>query len=132
MDKAFVIQTAGSLVAILALVGLAAWAKIARPAPALDETEARKILADEFPEHPLDRVWIVGDGNGAVARAGDNALVLYRIGDGFVARSLPWRRLSETPRGSDGALLRLSDVTAPRVRIKLSADDVWPPLEARP
>ena len=49
MTSAFLIQTLGSLVAILLLAGLAWWAKIARAAPDLDADNARVLLAEEFP-----------------------------------------------------------------------------------
>lgn len=127
MEKGFLIQTGGSLVAILALVGLAAWAKIARPLPPLDEGEARRILADEFPDHPPSVVWVSGDGRGAVARAGETALIVYRAGDGYVARSLPWRELAMVRPAAGRIDLRLGDFTAPRARLALAEGASWPP-----
>ena len=58
MTLAFLIQTLISLVAILALVGLAAWARIARNPPELDQETVKALLEHEFPDHPIDAVWI--------------------------------------------------------------------------
>jgi hypothetical protein len=92
----------------------------------LDDAKVREVLADEFPERPIDHVWVADDGAGAVARSGAQALVLYRLGDGYVARQLTWTKaLSAAPR--DGRVtLELSDVAAPRAVLRLSA---WPPKE---
>ena len=129
MDLQFIITTAASLVAILALVGLAAWAKIARPAADLDEAVALRVLADEFPDHELGRVWIAADHKAAVTRSGDEALIVYRIGDGYVARSMPWTRLADSQAGMGGVTLKIGDITAPRARFALAESAVWPPVE---
>lgn len=127
MDKGFLIQTGGSLIAILALVGLAAWAKIARPLPPLDEGAARRIMADEFPDVAPSAVWLSGDGRAAVARAGETALIVYQAGDGYVARNLPWRDLSAVRPAAGRVDLRLGDFTAPRARLALAEGASWPP-----
>jgi len=106
-------------------VGLSAWAKLARPLPPLTETRARAILGEEFPGRTVESLWIAADGCGALARSGASALVLCQVGDGYLARSLPWAQaLASTFR--DGELrLDLADVGAPRARL---AFDTWPPL----
>jgi hypothetical protein len=127
---AFALQFVGSLIAVALLTALAAWAKIARPAPPLDEASARTLLAEEFPDVDIETIWLAADGRAAVARAGDEALVLARLGDGHVARALPWTALAHAQRERDGAFrLRVDDPAAPRLRF---AAEVWPPrLEAR-
>jgi hypothetical protein len=116
MNEAFFVQLALSAAAVGVLVGLAAWARIARPAGPLDEAKARALLAEEFPTRTIDAVWVAADGAGALARSGGLALVLCRVGDGFAARQIPFRngRLS----------IDLSDIAAPRAVIALPS---WPP-----
>lgn len=91
MDKALLIQYLGSVLAVAFMVGLAWWARIPRPTPPLDEAAARALLADDFPDINPEQVWIADNGRGAVARAGDHALVLFRLGDSYVARLVAWR-----------------------------------------
>lgn len=126
MGQAFFIQLAASGAAIALLVALAAWAKIARPSAPLDDAKARALFADEFPERSLEAVWVASDGAGALAKSGGLALVICRLGDGYVARQLPWAQaLSASFR--DGRLsVDLADVAAPRAVIALPA---WPPKE---
>lgn len=130
MTVAFLLQTLASLVAILALAGLAAWAKISRPAPDLDEATALRLLADEFPGQPLGRVFVAADRQTAVARSGDEALIVYRSGDGYVARSMPWARLASSSAGEGVVSLKIGDITAPRARFALDEGSAWPPAEA--
>jgi len=127
MTPAFLLQTLASLVAILLLVALAAWARIARSAPALDEDTARVLIAEEFPDHAIGPVWVAADGGSAIARSEDEALIVYRAGDGYVARSLPWTRLAEGKAAGAEAALKLGDITAPRARFALGEGAVWPP-----
>ncbi len=87
----FLIQLAVSAVAVAALVALAAWAKIARDAPPLDEAHARSLLADDFPDHALEAVWTAPDGSRAAARAGGELLSVRRIGDGYVTSTERFR-----------------------------------------
>lgn len=124
MSGGFFVQFALSAAAVAVLVALAAWAKIARPTPPLDEARARALLAQEFPGRAIDAVWVGADGTGAVAKSGALALILCRVGDGFAARQTPWAQaLSATFR--DGRLsVDLSDIGAPRAVIALPA---WPP-----
>jgi hypothetical protein len=126
MSTAFLIQTGASLVAIGLMVALAAWAKIPRPQPALDEARARVLIAEDYPELSLERVWISADGAGAVAKSGAWALVLTRLGDGWAVRRLSWLRAAAAPVADGKVLLRLNDMAAPRAVLALGA---WPPKE---
>ena len=121
------LQLLGSAAAVAIMTGIAAWAKISRPAPPLDETSAHALLADEFPDETIDSLWIAARGSGAIARAGELALVVYRLGDSWVSRSLPWDR-AMAAEVSDGLLqLRLDDIAAPRARLAVDDQAVWPP-----
>jgi hypothetical protein len=124
LSAAFVIQTLASAVAVALMVAIAAWARIARPAPALDEPLARQLLADEFPGRPIERLWIAADGRGALARSGGSALVLCRMGDGMMARQLDWDQALRARYAGGRLTLELKDVGAPRAVIALAA---WPP-----
>ncbi len=88
---AFLIQLAASAVAVAALVAFAAWAKIERAAPPLDEAHARAVLADDFPDHAIEAVWAAPDGSRALARAGGELLSVRRVGDGYVTGAEPFR-----------------------------------------
>jgi hypothetical protein len=126
VSQAFLVQTALSGLAVLVLVLLAAWAKIAKPMPPLSDARAAKLLGEEFPGRKLDRVWVAVDGRGALAKSGASALILCEVGDHYVARNIPWAQaVSATFR--DGVLkLDLSDVAAPQARLALQA---WPPQD---
>ena len=126
MGQAFYAQLAASGIAVALLVGLVAWAKIAKPAGPLDDAKARTLLALEFPDRTLDAVWVASNGMGALAKSGGLALVLCQVGDGFAARQLPWAQaLSASFR--DGLLsVDLADISAPRMVLALPA---WPPKD---
>jgi hypothetical protein len=126
MNNGFLIQTAASLAAIGLMVALAAWARIARPQPALDEARARALIAEDYPDRAIQAVWVSADGAGALARSGDQALVLTRLGDGWAARQLPWAKAAAAPLEGGKVSLRLGDVAAPRAVLELKA---WPPKE---
>jgi hypothetical protein len=125
LDKALLIQLAGSAVAVALLVGLAAWARIARPTPPLDASIARALLAEEFPDDPVDAIWIAVDGAGLVARSGQTARVLWRKGDGYVARDAPWAHVLAARVEGGRLRLALAD-GSPRLCV---SDDIWPPAE---
>lgn len=124
----FVIQSAASLVAIGLLVALAAWAKIARPCAPLDAASARQRFAEEFPEARPEAIWIAADGRGAVARAQDQALVLFQAGDAYVARSLAWAKAIAAQPEGDAVRIGFGEPGAPGARLKLGAGAAWPPL----
>ena len=125
LDKALLIQLFGSAAAVALLVGLAAWARIARPTPPLDPAGARVLLADEFPDQAVEALWIAADGAGAVARSGDLALVLWRKGDGYVARAAPWAKALDAAVEDGRVRLRLAD-GSPCLSLEHGA---WPPRE---
>lgn len=126
MSDGFLVQTALSSLAVLVLVLVAAWAKIAKPMPPLNDRRAVELLNQEFPGRRLDRVWVAVDGRGALAKSGAAALIICEVGDHYVGRNIPWAQaVSSTFR--DGVLkLDLSDVAAPQARLALQA---WPPQD---
>lgn len=125
MDKALLIQLGGSVAAIVLLVALAAWLGVARATPPLDADKAWTLLAQEFPDHRPDAVWIAGDGAAVIARAGAQAFLLYRRGDGYVACDLPWASVAALKPTNGRLTLRLADAR-PVLAVN---DDVWPPKE---
>jgi hypothetical protein len=125
LDKALLIQLGGSIVAVILLVAFAAWMGVARATPPLDAEAARALLTQEFPEHRPNAVWIAADGAGVIARAGDLALVLWRRGDGYVARDLPWSAVAALKPTSGRLVVRLPDARP----VFAVNDDVWPPKE---
>ena len=124
MDKAFLIQTAASAAAVAVLVGLAAWAKIAKPGAPLDEARAHKLLAEDLPGRTIDQLWVAVDGKGALAKSGATALLLCELGDGYVARQIPWAQALAASWKDGRITVNLADVGAPKVVIALTA---WPP-----
>lgn len=129
MSAAFLIQLVISAVAVAALVGLAAWLGVPRVKGPMTDDAVRTILAEEFPDDPVGGIWLAQDGLSAVARSGDQALIIYRVGDGHVTRAAPFREMALKRRGGGMAVIHLGDVAAPRVRIALSDDAWWPPKE---
>jgi hypothetical protein len=126
VSQDFLIHFAASGLAVAVLAGLAAWARIGRPLAPLDERQARALLAEEFPGHSLERVWVGADGAGALAKSGAAALVLVRVGDGYAARLIPWAK-ARAARARDGRIsLQLADAAAPRATIAVTA---WPPKD---
>jgi hypothetical protein len=124
MNHALYIQLAGSGAAVALLVAVAAWANIARSAPPLDEAGARRLLALEFPGREPERIWVAVDGQGALAKCGAMALVLCRLGDGYVARQIPWAQALAASFNGGRLTIDLRDVAAPSAVISLPA---WPP-----
>lgn len=124
MSQAFFVQFAASAGAIAVLVGLAAWAKIAKPMTPLTDAKALSLLAEEFPGRPIERVWVAVDGRGALAKSGAAALVLCEVGDGYVARHIPWTQAVASSFRDGVVRLDLSDVAAPLARLALQN---WPP-----
>ena len=124
MSQAFFVQFAASAGAITLLVGLAAWAKIAKPMTPLTDAKALDLLAQEFPGRPIERIWVAVDGRGALAKSGAAALVLCEVGDGYVARHIPWTQAVASSFRDGVVRLDLSDVAAPLARLALQN---WPP-----
>jgi len=125
LDKALLIQLGGSVVAVALLVAFAAWMGVARPTPPLDAKAAKALLSLEFPDHKPDAVWIAAYGAGLIARAGEEALVVWRRGDGYVARQAAWSAVSRLKSANGRLSLRLADARP----VFAIADDVWPPKE---
>jgi hypothetical protein len=109
------------------MIAVAAWARIARPVAPLGDAGARALFDGEFPGRAFDLLWIAGDGAGAIARSGDEALVLYRLGDSWVARTMPWRLALVAPVVRGRVLLKLRDPAAPLARLAVSGISPWPP-----
>lgn len=116
-------QLVGSAVAIAALVGIAAWAGIARPTPPLDGPALKALLDVEFPDHHPTATWISADGSGALAREGETVLVVWRRGDGFVGRDAPLATIAQARSINGRVALKLGDARP----VFAVADDVWPP-----
>jgi hypothetical protein len=125
LDKALLIQLGGSVLAVALLVAFAAWLGVARSTPPLDAEAAKALLDIEFPDHRPNAVWIAADGAGIIAREGLLALVLYRRGDGYVARDLPWSTVAALKPTNGRLTLRLSDARP----VFAVNDDAWPPKE---
>jgi len=126
MDEAFFVQLALSGGAVAVLVGIAAWAKIAKPAGPLDEHKARGIFEYEFPDRRLDAIWVASDGAGALARSGGLALVICQVGDGFAARQIPWAQAISSSFKNGKLCVDLTDISAPRATLSLPS---WPPKD---
>ncbi|ATQ45021.1 hypothetical protein CSW64_14125 [Caulobacter mirabilis] len=110
------------------MVAVAAWARISRATPPLDADAARGLLAAEFPDDVFEAPWIAADGGGAVARSGDRALVVYRLGDSWVARSLAWDAALAAPQRGGKVHMRLDDIAAPTAKLAVTGVNPWPPL----
>jgi hypothetical protein len=131
MSSSFLIIQGLSALAVLLMIGFAAWARIAKPTPKLDLDRARALLAEEFPDERIGGVWVAADGASALARAGDKALILFQAGDGYVARDEAWAKLGDGERKGERLTLRLHDIGCDRASFALPAGAAWPPaLEA--
>lgn len=129
--NAVLVQLAVSAALVALMILVAWWARIGRPVAPLDEASARTLLAGEFPDLAPDYLWIAGDGDGAIARAGEDALVIYRLGDSWVARAMPWRLALLAPVRRGKVLLKLRDPAAPLARLTVSGVTPWPPENSR-
>lgn len=128
--NAQLLQFAVSAMLVVLMIAVAGWARIGRPVAPLDEALARTLLAGEFPDRTPDYIWIAGDGAGVIARAGRDALVVYRLGDSWVARTMAWAKALDAPVQRGRVLLKLRDPAAPIARLVVSGVNPWPP-EAR-
>lgn len=120
MEQAYIIQFAVSAVAIIVLASVAAWARIPRQVAPLDESSARAVIADELPDTPIERVWIDAVGQAAVAKSGAEAVVLFRVGDGFAVRQAPWSNLAKADARDGRVVIRFGDPAAPAARFQLA------------
>lgn len=119
------IQLGGSVVAVVLLVAFAAWLGVARATLPLDVEAAGRLLDLEFPDHRPNALWIAADGAGVIARAGELALILWRRGDGYVARETPWPAVAALKPVGGRLTVRLADARP----VFAVADDVWPPKD---
>jgi hypothetical protein len=120
MEQGYLIQFAVSAVAIVVLALVAAWARIPRKVAPLDEAAARAVIADELPDTPIERVWVDAAGQAAVAKSGSEAVVLFRVGDGFAVREAPWSKLVKASAHDGRLLIRFGDPAAPAARFQLA------------
>ncbi len=127
MHPNFVLVTLASAVAILVLTGLSALLATPRPTPPLTVDSARARLAQEFPDSAVSGVWLDPSGHAAVARASMRALVLFRVGDGYVARDLAWSALASAERKAGQVVAVFGDFAAPRAILHLPPEAPWPP-----
>lgn len=128
MDQAYLVQFAGSAGAIAVLALAAAWARIPRKAPLLDETTARAIIEDEEPDVRLERVWVDAAGLTAVGKAGGEGVVLFRVGDSFAVRLVPWTELAKATVRKGRALIRFHEIGAPLAAFQLTTGADRPPF----
>ena len=122
----FWVQLAGSAVAVAGLVGVVAWAKIARPAEPLDADSATALFAEEFGCDRPSEVWLAPDGLSAVAHAGDFALVAWRAGDGYRLRKVAFSHLAAAKTASGRVHLKLDDPATPPLSFSVP-EGAWPP-----
>lgn len=125
MDEGSLIQFAGSVAAVGALVALSAWARIAKPVGPLTAERACDLLMLEF-GRTVDAVWVSTDGRGAIGRSGVLALVVYQVGDGYVTRHMPWTNAVAATLKDGRLRLELGDPGAPSVVLSMES---WPPRE---
>ena len=107
------------------MIALAAWAKIATPQPALTPEQASKLMALDFPAFEFGPIWIADDGHGAIARIGDQAVLLFAVGDSYVTRSVAWSTLSGAQTKASKVRLNLHEFDAPIAQFAISG--AWPP-----
>ena len=125
VDEGSLIQFAGSVAAVGALVAISAWARIAKPVGPLTVERASDLLMLEF-GRTVDAVWVPTDGRGAIGRSGVLALVAYQVGDGYVTRHMPWTNAVAATLKDGRLRVELGDPGAPCVVLSMEA---WPPQE---
>ena len=84
------------------------------------EEAARNAWAREFPRTPAGAVTLARDGRAALVATGMGPGLVWSFGADTTARFLSGARVTRTATGLD---IRLSDITAPRVRLRLEADE---------
>lgn len=116
----YIITQLVTLAIVGGIMGLVAWVKIPRATPPLDEAEVMRRLAEDFPQTPLDQIWLALDGAGAVARSGDLALLLFRMGDSYVSRSMAWSQALQAEAIKGRFWFRFNDFAAPKASLALA------------
>jgi hypothetical protein len=122
VDQAYLLQFAGSAIAIAVLAAVAFWARIPRKTGPLTEASARDLIAEELPDFAPEKVWVDASGDTAVARAGETGIVLFRVGDSYTARTAPWTQVKSAARVKDSAVIRLDDPACPRASFRLAGE----------
>jgi hypothetical protein len=122
VDQGYLLQFAGSAIAIALLAAAAFWARIPRPTQPLTEASARDLIADELPDETPERVWIDAAGDTAVARAGATGIVLFRVGDSYTVRTAPWAQVRAARRVKDRAIIRFNDPACPSAAFRLAGE----------
>ncbi len=107
--------------ATIMLVGATAWASLSKPKPPLNETRARALFDEIFPDRRLDAVWVAADGKGAMAKSGALALVLCAVGEEFVGRRLPWASALASAFRTGQISVDLTDLSEPPAILALQA-----------
>ena len=119
MTLKYIITQLVTLAIVGGIMGLVAWVKIPRATPPLDEAEVKRRLAEDFPQSPLDQIWVAIDGAGAVARSGDLALLLFRMGDSYVSRSMAWSQALQAEAAKGQFWFKFNDFSAPKASLAL-------------
>ncbi len=120
MDKGFLLQFVGSVVAITVLGSVAWWAKLAKPFPPLDEATARALFDRDFFGAPIEWLWIDADREGAVAKSGDRALILFRVGDCYASRDADWAATASSKIAKGRVIFNFDDPAAPHAAFRLA------------
>ena len=70
----------------------------------------------------------IAAGQTAVAKAGGAGVVLFRVGDGFAIRSLPWAQVAGAVARQGRAVIRFGDAGAPAAAFQLPSGAERPPF----
>ena len=122
MDQAYLIQFAVSAAAIVILALVAWWARIPRKVEPLTEASARALIAEELPDLRIDRVWVDTAGETAVARAGGEGVVLFRVGDSYAVREMSWAEVAHCRPAKGAAVFRFNDPGCPSAAFRLAGE----------
>lgn len=122
MDQAYLIQFAISAAAIVVLALVAAWARIPRKVEPLTEASARELIAEELPDTAVQRVWVDAEGAAAVAKAANEGVILFRLGDCYAVRTMPWAEVSKARAAKGRAFFRFADPGCPAAAFKLAGE----------
>lgn len=112
MSEALLAHVIASLLAIGLLVLVARWIGRPRPLNPRDADLARALFAQAFPDARPGGVNLAKDRNRAIARWGEDALLVHRAGDGWVCCPIPWSWVD----GADKTPRRPSSLSPIRLR----------------
>ena len=115
---ALVIGGIAGIAVILHLLGLS------KPLRFADDAVASRAWLSEFPDAPPTRVVLSHDHHAALIETAQGDGVVWPMGADSTARYLTGARIERT---KDGLMIHLPDYTAPRIRLRLDADeaDLW-------